>query len=88
MAKEKDKEKEKDRDIVFELKEHIGIIDTYATGWTKELNLISWNEAPPKFDIRDWNPEHERMSRGITLHGEQMRNLVGLYQGFNQTAVK
>ncbi|MEI3503270.1 MAG: PC4/YdbC family ssDNA-binding protein [Anaerovoracaceae bacterium] len=46
---------------------------TYPTGWRKELNLVSWNGGAPKYDIRDWDPDHERMSRGITLHEKEMR---------------
>ena len=53
--------------ITFEIKEHIGVLCVYHTGWKKELNLVSWNGNAPKYDIRDWDPDHERMSRGITL---------------------
>ena len=30
-------------DIKFEIKEEIGVIAESSKGWTKELNLISWN---------------------------------------------
>ena len=53
--------------INYEIKEHIGIISENKNGWTKELNLVSWNDNDPKYDIRDWNPTHDKMSRGITL---------------------
>ena len=53
--------------INYEIKEHIGIISENKDGWTKELNLVSWNDNDPKYDIRDWNPTHDKMSRGITL---------------------
>lgn len=64
-----------EQEISFEIKEEIGVIKKYPTGWTKELNLVSWNGAPPKFDIRDWNPDHSHMSRGITLHPDEMRRI-------------
>lgn len=54
-------------DIKFEIKETIGTISESTKGWTKELNMISWNGAAAKFDIRDWAPEHEKMGKGITL---------------------
>lgn len=62
-------------EIVFEIKEHIGVLSSYATGWTKELNLVAWNGAPEKYDLRDWDPDHEHMSRGITLHKEEAEKL-------------
>ena len=62
----------------FEIKERIGVIRYYPTGWTKELNLVEWNGNPAKYDIRDWDPHHEHMSRGITLHSEEMAKLFSL----------
>ena len=29
------------------------ILSENTKGWRKELNLISWNDAAPKFDIRE-----------------------------------
>lgn len=65
-------------EIEFEVKSRIGILQTYSTGWTKELNIIAWNGGTAKYDIRDWNPEHTSMSRGITLHEEEAVNLMKL----------
>ncbi len=59
----------------FEIVEEIGVIQTYASGWSKEINLVSWNEGNPKYDIRDWDKEHKHMSRGITLHKEEIDSL-------------
>lgn len=58
-------------DIKYEIKEEIGVISASNRGWTKELNMISWNGATVKFDIRDWAPEHEKMGKGITLSQEE-----------------
>ena len=54
-------------DIKYDISEALGVISESAKGWTKELNLISWNGGTPKFDIRDWAPENEKMGKGITL---------------------
>ena len=56
----------------------IGTISESAKGWTKELNMISWNGASPKYDIRDWAPEHEKMGKGITLSEEEAKILYQL----------
>ncbi len=63
-------------EIVFEIKERIGIIKPYPTGWNKEINLVSWNNSPAKYDIRDWDPEHEHMSKGMTFHPAEMRKIL------------
>ena len=60
--------------------EKIGIIRQGANGWNKELRLVSWNDADPKYDIRDWSPDDEKMGKGITLTEEEARNLLGLLE--------
>lgn len=65
-------------EISFEITKHIGVLSENANGWTKEVNLVSWNGRNPKYDIRDWDPNHEKMAKGITLSDEEMENLVEL----------
>ena len=62
-------------EIKFEITQHIGIISTSTKGWTKELNLISWNDREPKYDIREWDEAHEKMGKGITLLNDEMVRL-------------
>lgn len=62
----------------FEIKAQLGVIQEYPTGWRKELNLVAWNGNSPKFDVRDWDPEHEHMSRGITLTEKEMANMMNI----------
>ncbi len=72
-----------EKNITFEIKEHLGVIVRFDNGWTRELNIISWNGGVPKFDLRDWDPHHERMRKGITLHAAEMRKVVDLYLSNN-----
>ncbi len=72
-----------DREISFEIVEPIGIIAEHSTGWKKELNLVSWNGNPAKYDIRDWDPYHEHMSRGVTLHEKEMDRIMDLMRKRN-----
>jgi len=64
--------------IKYDIVEQVGIISENNTGWTKELNLISWNDRAPKFDLRDWSPGHEKMGKGITLSTEELKALKEL----------
>lgn len=61
--------------IKFEIIEHVVTLSESSTGWKKEVNLISWNEREPKYDIRDWSPDHEKMGKGITLTMEEWKAL-------------
>ena len=61
----------RDDDFSFRIAERIGTIGVYATGWKKEVNLVEWNGHPAKIDVRDWDPKHEHMSRGVTLKTEE-----------------
>ncbi len=62
-------------DINYEIVEELGVLSETKSGWTKELNKISWSGRTPKYDIRDWAPEHEKMGKGITLSEDELRNL-------------
>ena len=64
--------------IKYEIIKTIGVLSTSAKGWTKELNLVSWNERAAKYDLRDWAPEHEKMGKGVTLSEEELLALKAL----------
>ena len=62
-------------EIKYEVVEKIAVLSGSSKGWTKELNLISWNDRDPKYDIREWSPDHVKMGKGITLSDEEVRFL-------------
>ena len=62
-------------DIKYEIIEELGVLSESAKGWQKELNLISWNGAEPKYDLRDLAPNHEKMGKGVTLNEEEVKTL-------------
>lgn len=59
-------------DITYEIRAHLGTLSQSASGWQKELNLVSWNEREPKYDLRDWSPDHQKMGKGVTLTKEEL----------------
>ncbi|TVP86034.1 MAG: hypothetical protein EA344_04085 [Alkalicoccus sp.] len=63
-------------DIKYEITEHLGVISESSKGWKKELNLVSWNGRDPKYDLREWAPDHEKMGKGVTLTEEEIKQLV------------
>lgn len=67
-------------DIKFEIKEHIGVLSKSEKGWTKELNVVSWNGRDPKYEVRDWAPDHERAGKGVTLTVDELAKLAELIQ--------
>ncbi len=68
----------------YEIKKHLGVISEGSGGWTRELNLISWNGKEPKYDIRDWGPEHEKMGKGITLSAKDVKALLALFASIEE----
>ncbi|MBQ9252736.1 MAG: YdbC family protein [Clostridia bacterium] len=64
------------KDFTYEIKETVAVLSTSNAGWHKELNLVSWNGGEPKYDIRDWAPDHEKMGKGVTLTDEEAAILV------------
>jgi hypothetical protein len=68
-------------DIKFEIVKKVGVLSQSSKGWTKELNLISWNEREAKYDLRDWSPDGQTMGKGVTLSREE---LVALKELLNQ----
>lgn len=62
----------------YDILKSLGVIREVADGWTREINIVSWNGKEPKYDIRDWNKDHTDMSRGITLTSEEFKELVAL----------
>ena len=62
-------------DIKYEITEHIAVLSTSSHGWNKELNLVSWNDRPAKYDLREWAPDHSRMGKGVTLSAEEVSTL-------------
>lgn len=59
-------------EIKFEIIQKLGVLSKSEKGWAKELNLISWNEREPKFDLRDWSPDGQNMGKGVTLTREEL----------------
>ena len=66
--------------IKYEIIEKIGVLSVNGQGWKKELNVISWNERVPKYDIRDWSPDDSKMGKGITLSSNEMREFAALVE--------
>lgn len=68
-------------EIKFEITKHIGVISDTPKGWTKELNLVAWNDYAPKYDLREWDPEHLKMGKGITFNTDEIKELKDLLNG-------
>lgn len=59
-------------DIKYEIIKQIGVLSKSSSGWAKELNLISWNDREPKYDLRDWSADREKMGKGVTLSRDEL----------------
>ena len=67
-------------DFSFEIEEQLLVLSENEKGWTKELNRVSFNGAPAKYDIRTWSPDHAKMGKGITLTNEEFQVLLDAFK--------
>ena len=67
----------------YEIIKELGVISERKGGWSKQLNLISWNDAEPKYDIRDWAPGHEKMGKGISLSADEIEKLKSILEKYS-----
>jgi len=59
-------------DIKYEIVKKVGVLSKTGSGWAKELNLVSWNDREPKYDLRDWSADGTKMGKGVTLTREEL----------------
>jgi hypothetical protein len=71
-------------DINYDIIKKIGVLSKSTSGWAKELNLISWNDREPKYDLRDWSADGTKMGKGVTLSKEE---LIALRELLNSVEV-
>ena len=65
-------------DFSFNIVDSLGTFSKSKSGWTTELNLVSWGGREPKYDIRSWSPDHNKMGKGVTLTKEELIELKKL----------
>lgn len=67
-------------ELKYEIIETVAVLSESPKGWTKELNLVSWNGRDPKYDLRDWAPDKTKMGKGVTLTEEELQELKNKLQ--------
>ena len=60
--------------MTMEVIKKIALISGSETGYRKELNIVSWNEKEPKYDLRGWSPEGIPL-KGVALTEEEAKDL-------------
>ena len=71
----------------YEITERIAVLSQSANGWERQLNMVSWNDREPKYDIRDWSPDGTRMGKGISLSAEELGVLKGILEEMEEITV-
>ena len=69
------------KEFKFEILAELGVISESNKGWRKELNVVSFNGNAPKYDLREWAPNHEKMGKGITLTETELEALKKILNG-------
>ena len=68
------------KEIQYEIVKEIAVLSKGDSGYTKEINLISWNGREPKYDIRSFSPNREKCGKGITLNADEAAALLEALQ--------
>ena len=68
----------------YEITQELGVLSESKSGWKREVNLVSWNGAAPKLDIRDWAPGHEKMGKGISLSSDEIESLKAILEDYSK----
>ena len=68
------------KEILYEIVKEIAVLSANDSGYTKEINLISWNGKEPKYDIRSFSPNREKCGKGITLNADEAAALLEALQ--------
>ena len=58
-------------EFTHKIVKNVAVLSSATSGWTKEINIVSWNNNEPVYDIRNWGPNHSRVGKGITLSAEE-----------------
>ncbi|MCK9225860.1 MAG: PC4/YdbC family ssDNA-binding protein [Candidatus Muirbacterium halophilum] len=75
-------------ELKFDIVHHIGVLSEGNKGWKREINLVSWNERTPKIDIRDWDENHAKMSKGITMTFEEFIDLKDILETIDMADIR
>jgi len=68
------------KEIQYEIVKEIAVLSASDSGYTKEINLISWNGKEPKYDIRSFSPNRGKCGKGITLNADEAAALLKALQ--------
>ena len=75
-------------ELKYEITREIGSIGESARGWSKELNMVSWNDREAKYDLREWSPDHSRMGKGVTMTLDELVMLKKLLNAMDELNVE
>lgn len=71
------------KEFTFEVIANLGELSSGRAGWAREVNIVSWNGAKPKLDIRDWSPDHSKMGKGVSLSSEEVAILKEILESYD-----
>ena len=72
-----EEKKKASSEIRYEIINELGVIPAEKGSMRLELNRISWNGNEPKYDLRRWSPNRDKMGTGVTM---SERELIALYE--------
>lgn len=75
--------RETKKEFKYEIVKDFGTLSTSPKGWNRMVRLVSWNDARPKLDIRDWSPDNSSMGKGISLSPDEVNTLKAILEDYD-----
>ncbi|MBP3392346.1 MAG: hypothetical protein J6L76_06125 [Clostridia bacterium] len=70
------------------LKHHLGTLRESDKGWRREVNIVSWEGAASRLDIRDWSKNKDRSSKGVTFTRKEVERLRDMLTLLNTSVIE
>ena len=70
------------------LKHHLGTLRESEKGWSREVNVVSWEGAASRLDIRDWSKNKDRSSKGVTFTRAEVERLRDMLAILNTSVIE
>lgn len=70
-------------DFSVQVLQHLGVLGYGTKGWSKQVNIVSWNGEQATLDIRSWSYDQTHQGKGISLKRDEAIRLRDTLNAMN-----
>lgn len=72
----------------YQLIRNIARVESEGSGSVLEVNLISWDDQPPVYDVRRWNSDHTKASVGVKVTVNELEAIIEAISDIDDNGVQ